>query len=92
MKVVLSQLLMEVFLPCYLLVKDTSYKHQGHHGFSGKEGTHFDVVLVTDLFESLSLVQRHRQVNLACSALFDRGIHALSMKLYTVSEWRKLNG
>jgi len=55
---------------------------------SGSE-THFKIVAVSSAFESLSLIQRHRLINHILASEFSNGLHALSLNLYTPSEWLK---
>jgi BolA protein len=63
--------------PARLAVEDDSHLHVGHAG--AREGRHFTVRLVSDRFEGLSRVARHRLVYDALDALIGRGIHALAI-------------
>ena len=52
------------------------------------EGCSFSVVVVSDRFEGLSPVQRQQKVLAAVKEPLASGaLHALSMKVYTPSEW-----
>lgn len=59
------------------------------HGHSRGKETHFTVVVVSEKFEGLSRLDRQRMV----AQLFDeernQGLHALSQKTFTPSEWEK---
>jgi len=51
-------------------------------------GDHYQVVVVSSLFEGKSLVQRHQLVYRALNqAMSSEAIHALSMKTFTPQDW-----
>lgn len=56
------------------------------------DGRHFDAVVVSDAFMDKSRVARHRLIYTALGDRMKEEVHALSMKLYTVSEWEAKNG
>ena len=64
-------------LPVSLEVQDDSHLHAGHAG--AREGRHFTVRIVSERFNGLSRVARHRLVYAALQALIPRGIHALAI-------------
>ena len=64
-------------LPVSLEVQDDSHLHAGHAG--AREGRHFSVRIVSERFNGLSRVARHRLVYAALEALIPRGIHALAI-------------
>ncbi len=52
---------------------------------------HFQVVVVSPLFEGKALIERHRMVQSKLRAEVEDGrIHALSLRTYTPEQWRKL--
>jgi BolA protein len=63
--------------PAALAITDDSDQHAGHAG--AREGRHFSVRIVSDCFNDLSLVKRHRLVYDALHSLIPRGIHALAI-------------
>ena len=71
--------------PVELLIKDQSELHAGHDGARDGRG-HFDVTIVSEAFEGLKLIQRHRIVYDALSKLLETDIHALRIKAFTPSE------
>ncbi|KAF0699516.1 Aste57867_9938 [Aphanomyces stellatus] len=75
--------LQDVFQPTHLEVLNESYMHNVPKGSE----THFKVVVVSDLFEGKPLIQRHRMVNEALAAEFDKGVHALSIQSKTPAQW-----
>ena len=64
--------------PASLAVEDDSHRHVGHAG--AQEGSHYTVRIVSDRFNGLSRVARHRLVYDCLDALIGRGgIHALAI-------------
>ncbi|RTK94297.1 MAG: BolA/IbaG family iron-sulfur metabolism protein [Neisseriaceae bacterium] len=56
------------------------------------DGRHFEAVVVSENFVGQQLIKRHRMIYAALGERMKEEIHALSMKLYTSEEWKKLNG
>lgn len=74
------------FQPQALDVVDDSARHAGHAGAAPGGQTHYSVLLVSDAFQGLSRVARHRAVNDAVAAEFAGGLHALALTLRTPQE------
>ena len=74
--------------PTVLEIVDNSASHAGHGGSKGLRGseTHFSLLVVSDAFEGLTPVSRHRLVYAALSAELAEGLHALSIDAKTVAE------
>ena len=81
----IRQYLQERLDPQELLIKDQSQLHIGHEGARDGKG-HFDLVLVSQAFEGLNRVQRHRMVYDALSDLLESDIHALRISAFAPSE------
>lgn len=79
----LEQLLQQLH-PVQLQVTDDSHLHAGHAGNTG--GGHFTVVIVSEVFEGLPLIKRHRLVYEAAADLLPSVIHALSIRAKTPAE------
>lgn len=75
--------LRERFSPNFLLVENESHMHAGPAGES-----HFKVTLVSDLFDGMRLLARHRAVNETLADELATKIHALAIHTYTEEEWR----
>ena len=73
--------------PQYLEVLDESYMHSVPEGAQ----RHFKVTLVSDAFEGLRLIARHRQVNALVAEALAGPVHALALHTYTPAEWQKRN-
>ena len=71
--------------PVYLEVVNESSGHGGY--YPGKE-SHFKVIVASDLFSGLRLVQRHQKVYAAAGDLLAPGqIHALAIHAFLPEEW-----
>lgn len=77
--------LREAFSPTELRIKDQSHLHAGHSGAEDGRG-HFDVFIVSDQFDGLRALQRHRLIYAALGDLMDTDIHALRIKSHTAAE------
>lgn len=81
----IEQRLIEVFEPTEILVKDQSHLHAGHAGAQDGKG-HFDVRLVSERFNGLSRISRHRMVYDALGTLMQSDIHALQINAISLSD------
>ena len=63
--------------PHSLRVQDDSHLHAGHAGAA--EGRHFSVQVVSERFNGLSRLARHRLVYDALRSQIEHGIHALAI-------------
>ena len=70
--------LREALAPLVLEVADDSHLHAGHAG--AREGGHYTVSILSERFEGLSRVARHRLVYDALQGLIQTGIHALAIQ------------
>jgi len=74
--------------PEHLEVENESRMHNVPPGSE----THFKVLVVSAAFEGLGLVDRHRKVNEILAAELKGGVHALTMKTLTPSQWSEQAG
>jgi stress-induced morphogen len=65
---------------------DVENESRMHNVPAGSE-THFKVVVVSDAFEGLGLVDRHRRVNAALADELRNGLHALTIRALTPAQW-----
>lgn len=70
--------------PSLLELKDNSDQHAGHAEGGGKE-THFELGIVSDAFEGLNLVKRHKLIYSTLGEIMPK-IHALQIQACTPSE------
>ena len=74
----------------HLEISDDSVHHIGHEqNVSG--GGHYIALIVSDSFNGMSLVERHRRVYKALGGLIGGEIHAFSMKTLTRAEYDRTN-
>ena len=74
--------------PSALDVVDDSARHAGHAGARDGRG-HFDVTVVSQAFEGMAPLARHRAVYAALDAMMATDIHALSIRAATPDEAAK---
>ena len=81
----MEHMLREALSPQELLIKDQSHLHAGHAG--AKEGKgHFDVTIVSEKFDGLNRIARHRLVYDALGSFMDTDIHALRITAHATAE------
>jgi BolA protein len=78
--------LAEKFLDAEISVTDDSSKHAGHAGAKPGGETHFSVRIISDAFQGMGRVARHRAVYGTLQPLFDAGLHALAINALTPDE------
>ncbi|AES76469.1 putative BolA protein [Medicago truncatula] len=67
---------------------DVSYQHAGHAAMkeSSEQETHFNLKIVSEKFEGVNLVKRHRMVYEVLDDELKSGLHALSIIAKTPKE------
>jgi BolA protein len=73
------------FAPLECQLQDESAQHAGHVG-AASGGGHYRLRLVSDQFEGLNLVKRHRLVYDSVHDMMNTEIHALAMTTLAPSE------
>ena len=81
----IEQLLGTALAPSELQVKDQSHLHAGHAGAQEGKG-HFEVTVVSEKFDGVNRIARHRMVYDALGSFMDTDIHALSINAFSPSE------
>ena len=66
--------------PNYLEIVNKSHLHQGHLGDNGSGETHFDVIISAESLKG-SRVENQRKINQLLKEEFEKGLHALSIKI-----------
>jgi BolA protein len=80
--------LREDFAPAELRVTNESHMHSVPEGSE----THFRVLVVSDAFAGLPLVQRHRRIHAALRGELADGLHALAIEALLPSDWQARGG
>ena len=73
----------------YVRIMGNHKNHENHKNYDG--GGHFQAVIISDDFEGLSLLDRHKKIYAILGDLMKNEIHAFSMKTYTNNEFKALN-
>ncbi len=60
----------------------------GNHSVPSGAESHFKVVAVSEEFQDVSRIERHRRINGLLQGEFDSGMHALAVHAYTEPEWQ----
>jgi BolA family transcriptional regulator, general stress-responsive regulator len=71
--------------PVHLEVINESHNHRVPENAE----THFKLIIASDGFSKLNLVQRHQRIYQLLSDLLQNPIHALSIHAYTAAEWNQ---
>lgn len=84
---VIEMKLRDELQPKFLKVINESDMHNVPRGSE----SHFKVTIVSDRFDGLRLVARHRLVNQTLADELANHIHALAIHTYTREEWQQKN-
>jgi BolA protein len=66
-------------------IEDDSAAHAGHAGNTG--GGHYNLLIVSQAFDGLPLIKRHKLVYAEVDELMQSQIHALSIRAKTPAEY-----
>lgn len=80
----IEQKLAREFNTDFLQVENESHRHNVAPGSE----SHFKVTIVSDSFEDLMLIKRHRMVNQTLAQELQK-IHALALHTYSPDEWKQ---
>ncbi len=86
---IIEKKLIEALSPTKLDVIDESHKHAGHAGANPEGESHFNVKIVSGIFEGKSRLERQRMVFQAISEEMSGPVHALSLQTIAPSEEKK---
>lgn len=78
------------FEPDYYELENESHSHSHGPGAPAHPETHFRLLVVSSKFEGKSRIDRSRMVNDLVKSEMERGLHALSQRTMTPSEWDKI--
>ncbi|MDO8288053.1 MAG: BolA family protein [Parvibaculum sp.] len=83
---IITEKLKKAFSPSTLIVEDQSHQHKGHAGHREGVETHFHVTIVSDAFDGVLRVARHRMVTNVLKDEIGNPVHALALKTQTPAE------
>ena len=72
----------------HLDIVDESYMHAVPAGSE----SHFKVLAVSEAFENVPVIDRHRQLNQLLADELQSGLHALTLHTWTPEEWHAKGG
>jgi BolA protein len=82
----IKKLIEENFNPVEFELVNESRKHLGHAGDDGSGQTHYKLMVVSEMFQNRSRIDRQRAVMKVLNPAFSKGLHAVSMKLSAPGE------
>ena len=75
----------KAFAPETLGVDDESYLHEGHEGAKDGRG-HFRVLIIAEIFEGKTAIERHRMIYRALGNMMSLDIHAIAIDAWSPDE------
>ena len=81
----MQALLEAAFAPESMQIDDDSHKHAGHEGAKSGLG-HFSVSIVSEKFNGMNMLARHRAVYAALGDMMQTDIHALAIDAVSSGE------
>ena len=88
-KLKIEKILQDNFDPYFFLVKDVSEEHRGHTNFIENVESHFEIIIVSQKFENLNNLARHRMINKSLKEEFSSDLHSVTIKTHTIDEYNK---
>ena len=87
-KAIIEERLQNDLSPIHLEVVDESHMHSVPEGAE----SHFKVLVVSEKFKEMRLVERQRNINKLLADEFNSGLHALALHTWTPAEWFEKGG
>ena len=79
---------MDYFKPHFFSVSDVSEQHRGHQNFKENVESHFEIIIVSEKFDSKNKIERHRMVNKSLKEEFLSDLHSVTIETYTIDEFK----
>ena len=83
----IEKVIKDYFEPYYFSVLDVSEQHRGHQGFREGVESHFEIVIVSKIFNNKSKIERHRMVNQTLKEEYLSDLHSVTIRALTVEEF-----
>ena len=83
----IEKIIKEGFAPHYFSVLDVSEEHRGHQSFQENVESHFEIVIVSKIFNNKSKIDRHRMVNQSLKEEYLSDLHSVTIRALTVEEF-----
>lgn len=85
---IIREKLSSILMPPYLELQNESPQH----GLPASAEKHFRLVVVSENFDGLGRIDRHRRVNEILATELQTLVHALSIQAFTPAEWQARGG
>ena len=83
----ISKKITSALSPTSLEIVNESHLHAGHQeSFDGSGETHLRIKVVSEVFEGMSRVNRHRAINELVLEEIEQGLHAIAIEAKAPSE------
>lgn len=82
----IEKILVKEFSPVKIQVIDNSHQHSGHYDVPDSGVSHLSVKIVSDKFDGLSKIQRHKLVYRVLQGAWSTTLHALEISALTSVE------
>ena len=86
-KINIENLILKNYKPEFFSVLDVSEQHRGHQNFKDDVESHFEIIIVSEIFKNLNRIERHRMVNQSLKEEFFSDLHSVIIKTYTLEEY-----
>ena len=83
----IEKVIKDYFEPHYFSVLDVSEQHRGHQSFHEGVESHFEIVIVSKVFDNKNKIDRHRMVNKMLKNEYSKDLHSLTIKALTLEEF-----
>ena len=87
-KTKIENLILKNYEPEFFSVIDVSEQHRGHQNFREDVESHFEIIIVSEKFQNLNRIDRHRMVNQSLREEFSSNLHSVIIKTYTSEEYK----
>ena len=83
----IEKVIKDYFEPYYFSVLDVSEQHRGHQSFREGTESHFEIVIVSKIFDNKNKIDRHRMVNEILKNEYSKDLHSVTIKALTLQEF-----
>tara|TARA_X000000950_G_scaffold148731_1_gene183480 strand:- start:1051 stop:1323 length:273 start_codon:yes stop_codon:yes gene_type:complete len=83
----IEKIIKDYFEPYYFSVLDVSEQHRGHQNFREGVESHFEIIIVSKIFENKDKIDRHRMVNKILKNDYSKDLHSVTIKALTLEEF-----
>lgn len=72
------------------LIESTIPEATAHVREPKDDGMHFEAIVISQVFDGLSLVKQHQMVMKPLKEEFKENVHALGLRTFTPKKWNKV--